>query len=221
MKIEKALPILDKCIDVKFGDLFSDLPSDLRINKGNVGQLLLLKIGLKLDSKLTDFEDGELKTNKSDSLGLPLETMFITQISSIIDTLVSKEPLEFTKSNIYRKIKRLVFLPVCKESDDVEDWFFVSRFDYDLEKEKNLKKILEKDYYEVCKKLKLFIENSKDGFIHTSSGKFIQIRSKDSKPYSPIFSGEYNRNISNKNHAFYFKKDFMRYVQSNIEKTKI
>ena len=55
MKIEKALPILDKCIGVKFGELFSDLPSDLRINKGNVGQLLLLKIGLKLDSKLTDF----------------------------------------------------------------------------------------------------------------------------------------------------------------------
>ena len=216
MKIEKALPILDKCIGVKFGELFSDLPSDLRINKGNVGQLLLLKIGLKLDSELTDFEDGELKTNKSNSLGLPLETMFITQISRNIDTLVSKEPLEFTKSNIYMKIKRLVFLPVCKESDDIKDWFFVSMFDYDLEKEKNLKKILEKDYYEICKKLKFDIENSKDGFIHTSNGKFIQIRSKDSKPYHPIFSNEYNRYISNKNHAFYFKKDFMRYFQSNL-----
>ena len=216
MKIEKALPILDKFIGVKFGELFSDIPSDLRINKGNVGQLLLLKIGLKLDSELTDFENGELKTNKSDFSGLPLETMFITQISRNIDTLVSKEPLEFTESNIYKKIKRLVFLPVCKEADDIKDWFFVSMFDYDLEKEKNLKKILESDYYKICKKLKFDIENSEDGFIHTSSGQFIQIRSKDSKPYHPIYSNEYNRFISNKNHAFYFKKDFMRYCQNNL-----
>ena len=215
MKIKEALPILDNFVGVKFGELFSNLPSDIRINKGNVGQLLLLKIGLKLDSKLTDFEDGELKTNKSDSSGFPLETMFITQISRNIDTLVSKVPLEFTESNLYKKIKRLVYLPVCKEADDIEEWFFVSMFDYDLENEKNLKKILNRDYDQICKKLKFDIENSEDGFIHTSSGQFIQVRSKDSKPYHPIYSKEYNRYISNKNHAFYFKKDFMKYIQND------
>lgn len=54
--------------------------------------------------------------------------------------------------------------------------------------------------------------NSGDGYIHTSNGSSIPIRSKDSKPYSPIFSVQYNRNILNKNHAFYFKKEFMREV---------
>ena len=151
MKIEEALPILNSYVGIKFGDLFSDLPSDLIINKGNVGQLLLIKIGLKLDSELTDFEDGELKTNKSNSCGIPLETMFITQISKTIDTLVSDEPLEFLESNLYKKIKRLVFLPVCKDSDDTNNWFFVSAVDYNLEIEKDLRNKLENDYYKICK----------------------------------------------------------------------
>lgn len=50
---------------------------------------------------------------------------------------------------------------------------------------------------------------SKDKQLHTSSGKYIQIRTKDSKPYHPIYSKEYNSYISKKNFAFYFKKDFM------------
>ena len=53
------------------------------------------------------------------------------------------------------------------------------------------------------------IETSKDGLIHTSNGTHIQIRSKDSKPYHPIYSHKYGRYVSNKNHAFYFQKQFV------------
>ncbi len=214
MKIKEALPQLNKCVGIKFGDLFSDLTLDLRINQGNVGQLILLKIGLNLDSALTDFEDGELKTNKSNSYELPKETMFITQISQQIDSLVSDNPIPFLKSNLYKKIKRLVFLPVCKDPNDIKDWFFVSVVDCNLEAEKDLRDKLEKDYYEICNKLRWNIENSDDGYIHTSNGDLIQVRSKDTKPYRPIFSNTYNRNISNKNHAFYFKKEFMIHCQN-------
>ena len=35
--------------------------------------------------------------------------------------------------------------------------------------------------------------------LHTVSGKFIQIRTKDSKPYTPIYSNVYGREISDKN----------------------
>lgn len=76
----------------------------------------------------------------------------------------------------------------------------------------NIKKQLEEDYYSICKQLKFHIENSIDGYIHTSSGKYIQIRSKDSVPYRPIYSNIYSKNISNKNHAFYFKKEFMKAI---------
>lgn len=71
---------------------------------------------------------------------------------------------------------------------------------------------LKEDYYSICKQLGEHIETSADGFIHTSNGKYIQIRSKDSKPYFPIYSDKYAKHISNKNHDFYFKKDFMKYI---------
>ena len=71
---------------------------------------------------------------------------------------------------------------------------------------------LSADFTQIKSKLLADI-NSGDGYIHTSNGSFIQIRSKDSKPYSPIFSAQYDRDISNKNHAFYFKKEFMQEVR--------
>ena len=95
MYLDKAIPVLADCVGKRFGDIFSNLPADLLTNKGNVGQLLQLKIGLPLDSSLTDFKDGELKTNKSDENGVSRETMFITQISRQIDSLISEPPLPF------------------------------------------------------------------------------------------------------------------------------
>ena len=70
------------------------------------------------------------------------------------------------------------------------------------------------DYITICDQLKRHIETSEDKFIHTSNGKFIQIRSKDSKPYRAIFSKERGKYISNKNHAFYFKKDLTKYLEN-------
>ena len=213
MTIEEALPLLYECVGIPFRRLFADLPEDLVTNKGNVGQLLLKKIGIGLDSALTDFDDGELKTNKSDVNGVPKETMFITQISKQIDTLVSSPPQSFEHSNLYKKIRRLVFLPVCKDTENSKNWFFVTVVNVNLTEQKDLRLRLKDDYYKICHKLKQDIEYGKDGYIHTSNGDFIQVRSKDTKPYHPIYSEEYNRNISNKNHAFYFKKEFINYAK--------
>ncbi len=37
---------------------------------------------------------------------------------------------------------------------------------------------------------------------------------KPYKPYHPIYSNIYNREFSDKNRAFYFKKNFMKYITS-------
>ena len=63
--------------------------------------MLLLYLGLPLDTKLTDFVDGELKTNKTDSKGDSKETIFITQILSIIDELIDDTPKSFWTSNLF------------------------------------------------------------------------------------------------------------------------
>lgn len=210
MKLDEALPILQHACGIKFGKLFIGHPDDLKTNKGHAGQLLLKYIGLTLDSNLCDFEDGELKTNKALPSGYPIETMFITQISRNIDTLISSPPVKFENSNLYQKIRNLVYLPVVKESQNPADWYFVNCIRVRIEKGTNLFSKLSQDYEAICQGLINHIDKGKDGLIHTTNGKnYLQIRTKDAKPYRPIFSQKYGRFVSNKNCAFYFQKRFM------------
>ena len=89
MRLEEANRRFNQLSGTRFKDLFSS--SDMQmiiINKGKTGQLLELSLGMHLSSTNLDFEDGELKTNKCDASGNPWETVFITQISSVIDELI-------------------------------------------------------------------------------------------------------------------------------------
>jgi len=72
---------------------------------------------------------------------------------------------------------------------------------------------LEADYYSISEQIRNLLDQGSKSTIHTCNGRFIQIRTKDCKPYTPIYSRTYNRYISNKNYAFYFKKEFMKYIQ--------
>lgn len=214
MKLEEAKRKIDALAGKKFGQVLTEEQMvDIIKNKGKSGQLLEITVGLKLSNTDLDFEDGELKTNKCDKTGKALETMFITQISKIIDELLSGK--EFYESKLYKKISNLLYVPISKVGEP-EEWMFLPCVHVNLQDEKfyDLKVQLEKDYYSICKQLNEHIKTKGDGFIHTSNGEYIQIRSKDSKPYSPIYSDIYKRNISNKNHAFYFKKEFMKYIMN-------
>lgn len=209
MKLEEACNRFNRLAGILFGDLFS--PADMNmiiINKGKTGQLLELSLGMNLSSTNLDFDDGELKTNKCDAAGNPRETVFITQISSIIDELIQERPFEQT--HLYEKISNILYVPVCKDGDP-KNWMFLPSIHIDLASPRfsELRNIWRNDYYSICRQLKRHIETSPDGFIHTSNGQHIQVRSKDSKPYHPIYSSTYGRYVSDKNHAFYFQKQFV------------
>ncbi len=209
MKLCEAERKLNSISNIPFKNLFSvDAMNDIVKNKGKTGQLLELALGMKLSNTNIDFEDGELKTNKCDKNGKPLETVFITQIASVIDDLLNQK--EFTETHLYEKISNILYVPVCKEGNPA-DWMFLKSIHIDLSKEafSSLCEIWRNDYYSICDQLKNHIETSSDGFIHTSNGTHIQVRSKDSKPYHPIYSEVYQREVSNKNHAFYFQKKFV------------
>lgn len=209
MKLKEAQEKIINICNIPFEELFdeTDFPMIIK-NKGKTGQLLEMALGKKLDNSNLDFEDGELKSNKCDATGKPLETIFITQIASIIDELIEQKPFEET--HLYEKINNILYVPVCKAGDP-HDWMFLDAIHIDLTNSNfsSLLKTWEEDYYSICRQLKEHIESSNDGFIHTSNGTHIQVRSKDSKPYHPIFSKHYNRYVSNKNHAFYFQKQFV------------
>lgn len=214
MRLEEANKRLNNLVGIPFEILFSQNDLNMIIkNKGKTGQLLELALGMNLSSSNLDFDDGELKTNKCNAAGNPKETIFITQISSIIDELIDKKPFEQT--HLYKKIKNILYVPVCKEGNP-SDWRFLPSIHIDLSSPRysELLNIWKQDYYSICEQIRNHIEKSPDGFIHTSSGKHIQIRSKDSKPYHPIYSDIYKRNISDKNYAFYFKKQFVIDIRS-------
>ena len=208
MKLSAAKAKIDSVINRPFSELFSGTDYEWVVNKGKAGQALEIVLGLQNTPNPLDFEDGELKTNKCDRLGNPQETVFISQILSVIDEMLAKRPFEET--HLFKKISNILYVPVCKEGKP-KDWMFLSPIHVNTQEEKfvPLIQIWRNDYYSICEQLKRHIETSSDGFIHTSNGIHIQVRSKDAKPYHPIFSKMYGRYVSNKNHAFYFQKQFV------------
>ena len=209
MKLKEAQEKIIKLCNIPFSEMFTEDDFETIIkNKGKTGQLLELALGKKLDSFNIDFEDGELKSNKCDAAGKPLETVFITQIASVIDELLQKK--KFEETHLYEKINNILYVPVCKVGNP-RTWMFLDAIHIDLSDKRfsSLLDIWREDYYSICEQLKNHIETQKDGFIHTSNGTHIQVRSKDSKPYHPIYSNTYGRYVSNKNHAFYFQKQFV------------
>ena len=109
-------------LKLEYQTRFPKFTSEMKINKGGVGQFIEKLIGLKNTNALTDFSDGELKTNKADTDGAPLETMFISQISSNFDQLISDQ-ISFEDSWIYQKIKNLLYVPICKVDNNPDKWY--------------------------------------------------------------------------------------------------
>lgn len=214
MKLIEAQAKIEQLAFIPFKEYLSPTQVEdamMIINKGRTGQLLELTIGLNLSNTTLDFEDGELKTNKCDRFGKPLETMFITQTASIIDELLSKKNFQDTK--VYQKLRRLLYVPISKDGNP-GDWMYLSpiQVDLSLPKYAALAQQLEADYYNICSQMIQQLSESATATLHTVSGEFIQVRTKDSKPYHPIHSYLYRRQISDKNRAFYFKKEFMKYI---------
>ena len=216
MKLHEAKIKINKITNIPLKNYLSpEQFKNIKKNKGRTGQLLELTIGLSLSNTILDFEDGELKTNKCNRTGTPLETMFITQIASMIDDLLSSKPFEETK--LYQKIKHFLYVPISKEGP-CEEWMYLPSIEIELTQPKygDLARQLREDYYHICNEMNRQLSISETATLHTVNGKFIQIRTKDSSPYTPIFSKKYGRCISDKNRAFYFKKEFMNYFR-NLE----
>ena len=211
MILHEANVHFNSIANTAFSELFSaDEMSDIIRNKGRSGQLLEKALGLKNTNVNRDFEDGELKTNKCDATGKPLETIAITQISSHIEDLIAATPFENTW--LYEKISNMLYIPVCKDGIP-QNWFFLPSIHIDLKDEKYAEILnqLKIDYEFICSEIKKTCEEGK--MLSTINGRYIQIRTKDSAPYHPIISSTYGK-ISDKNRAFYFKKEFIYAIKN-------
>lgn len=204
--VVEVLPWLEALPGRPFSELAKAYGVSIDVReKGSAGMLLEAILGLAPSTITTDFKDAELKTNKSTPDGLPLETMYITQIASHIDDLLAHQ--SFDESWLAQKIERVVYVPVVKEGPP-ESWYFLHHHDVYTGPGSSLRPQLRRDFDQICEGMNADIAAT--GKLGTRSGKYIQIRTKDRKPYTPIYSVKYGRHVSDKNFAFYFRKDFMR-----------
>ena len=186
--------------------------SQMRKNKGRAGLLLEQAIGLRASSKLLDFRDGDLKTYKSDPSGYPRETMAIHQLNPTeLDKLVSYQP--FLESSVHAKTRRMIVVAICKDEEDPADWLVAHGATVDAQPGTDWFRRLEESYDDVVAQFQEHI-SSGDGRFHTSNGCYMQLRTKDSKPYTPLYSSLLKRELVNKRIAFYFKKLFMEELLS-------
>ena len=181
---------------------------DIRKNKGRTGQLLETAVlHLGLSNRHLDFEDGELKSNKVKSDGSPDETMFICQISKMFDSLM-EENLEPCSTDIYDKIRNMIYVAVDKSSTSEMDWriHHCKLVKEDDERFSEFYKQCAKDILNIFSQVRKSLSNS-NNMLHTTSEKYLQIRTKDTKPYHPIYSDVFSRNVSDKNFAIYMTKE--------------
>ena len=223
MKVKEAIPIIEKLLNKPFSVL------DLA-DKGSAGKVLERLTGLNHSNKVTDFDDGELKTNDwySDDKKSK-ETIKVRQFSSSnISELIGDDAKEFEKSETFKKLKNTLYVTTvrhlrCKVPLPRKDWYFGHLFHITFEEYPKLFEIFKSDYDFCCKTLKLYLKiYNKYPHIypfHTISGKYLQMRTAGSKNkktngYTPISYG--NIRVCNKPICFMLQTNFLRDV--GIEK---
>lgn len=182
-------------------------------DKGASGKIIEKLIGLNNSTATLDFEDGELKANKCTSTGHPQETIAITQFSNP-DILFN--PVPFEDSVVCKKVSNVLFAFVCKEGK-VEDWFLhtVRHLDFTSPQYAAIYAQLREDYYSICREADSYIAADVRNTLHTLNGKYLQVRTKDSKPYHAMHSEKYGRQVSDKGRAFFLQRKFLEDIQNN------
>ena len=156
---------------------FEELPKP-RKNKGVRGQLLEIALGIPNSSKLTDLVDGELKSFTKG------ESVAVTQLRHTLPEIFNNTP--FNQSKLGIKIARTLYVAFDRQNN------FLGTATHT-----ETNPLIESDYNEICD----YIRNTKTLHTFTGSNKVLQIRTKDSKPYHPIFWE--GQQLSNKGFAFY------------------
>ena len=230
MKLSEGYPICKESVGIPFKELFPNFNRDEIIkNKGKVGQLMEERCGLELSNTTLDFKDGELKTSELK------ESTAITMITSWIDDMIHGEPMPYADTKLAAKIRSMILMSLEKPSKDPSDWFFNNCIYVPVKNGTPLYNEIKKDYEKICelcyqqvyKKKITFYDDYKttckihgDGYIHTTNGKYIQIRTKDAggDKSKPIFSEKLKRDVTKKSRmAFYFHSNFKKDVLKNFK----
>lgn len=94
-------------------------------DKGAMGKVTEMALGLPQNSRLLDFCDGDLKTTKVTANGRPTERLVISQAGIVAEIFDVDEPVPFHETKTFRKMRKMVLMGVCKDAPDPCDWQIV------------------------------------------------------------------------------------------------
>lgn len=170
--------------------------------KGVVAQMLESWLGIQPGPATLDFEDGELKINHCRLDYRPVETIAITMLEKKscgedIDKFLRPCPMPYAEIQLSKKITNQLIVPIFRpgrwdangrkrnpEDYKPGDWYFLNAFHIKCHRGSQLYKQVKLDYYDVCAKMKNFVETV--GRIRTSNGKYLQVRTKDAGGHSGL-----------------------------------
>ncbi len=198
-------------IDAIAGRPFRDLlePDELSrlvADKGGSGSALERLVGVPASTRRLDLEDGELKSFRCDRDGDPLESVAVCQIGARVDEWLELPPFERTP--VHAKLARVLLFGVCKESPTPAGWCVVLALEMDARPGRYWFAELERSYRDVMARWMRAL--SAEEPFRTITSDALQLRVRDSRPYTPVVSARLGREISNKNIGFYLTRAFVR-----------
>ena len=160
MLLSDGLEICKSSLNIKFSELFKDIYADeaeilkdIKKNKGKKGQMLEKLCGLDLNTRINDFEDGELETLKMGQI--KKESSFnLTALNSWIDELLKDKILPFEDSRLHQKTNKFILMQINKDDENPLNWFFRKCNLYDGSKGTPLFDKLKCDYEAISRELK-------------------------------------------------------------------
>jgi len=180
----------------------------LSSDKGYAGKFLEELLGLTPGRRGLDFSNGELKTTNFKKDDKPKECVYVHQIRPVIDALVTGQ--KFEQSKLFCMTKNMLIVPVYRATPAPANWMFFHPLHLSLAspEQRDLKIALESDFYSLCARMKSMLDRGHN-LSSKLAGKYLEIRNKDYKPYKPIYSSVYGRNVSDRDFAFWLQKNLL------------
>lgn len=200
--VAEAEARLASLVGCRFAGLLEPLTLEaMTINKGGAGRAIERLIGIAAGASGRDFDDGELKTFRSDADGFPLESVAVLQFGPRFDEYLACP--RFPSTSLYRRLSRLLMVGVFKDGPPA-GWRVQTVFRIDAQPGAEWYARLEASYRTVLREL---LDRLRAGeLISTVTAEHLQIRVHDARPYRPVESARLGRRVASKQLGFYLMR---------------
>jgi DNA mismatch repair protein MutH len=192
----------------------SDIPelAGCKVNlrdKGIAGKLLEQLLGLPPGKRGRDFSNGELKTTEFTKEDRPKQTVYVHQLRPVIDDLLRGQ--EFEDSQLFSLIRNVLIVPVYRRVKDAPStWMFFHPLHMCLDDpaQADLREALARDFWLLRETIEILLDGGSILYSKLDQ-RYLEVRNKDGSKYRPIYSAVHGRYVSERDFAFWLKKDLL------------